>query len=208
MADYIYPAPGVTNVEATLQLHHTSKAVDATGITVPSLQDITVNAANDVFTWTQLDAAAKKQIATTATNSLGMNLVLNQTKFFGDYTEVADASALTTWEGTSPTASEYAYQLDTKVWYVGDGTTTAVAVVGQPAVASVVGIFGLSTYKARVQFDLYLGDESDGTAGKHMSGTGYLTGLAPTVSADAPVWVSPITLTIDSDYQVSNVALA
>ena len=52
MANYIYPAPGVTGVEATLTIHHTSKSADATGLVVPSLQDITVNAANDVFTWT------------------------------------------------------------------------------------------------------------------------------------------------------------
>jgi hypothetical protein len=208
MADYIYPAPGVSNVEATLKLHHTSKATDSAGMLVPSLQDITVNAANDVFTWTQLDAAAKKQIATTATNSLGMNLVVNQTSFFGNYTELADASAQTTWESGTPTTSDYAYRLDTKAWLVGDGAGGSTAVTGQPAVASVVGIFGLSTYKARVQFDLYLGDESDGTAGKHISGTGYVTGLAPTVSADAPVWVTPITITIDSDYQVSDNALA
>jgi len=160
MADYIYPAPGVTGVEATLKIHHTSKSADSTGLLVPSLQDITVNASNDVFTWTQLDAAAKKQIATTATNSLSMNLVLNQDSFFGT--------------GTNPT------------------TTAAGA-----------GIFGLSTQKAIVEFDLYLGDESDGTAGKTVNGTGYVTGLAPTTSADAPVWVSPITITVDSDYTIS-----
>ena len=160
MAEYIYPAPGVANVEATLTIHHTDKTADPTGMLVPSLQDITLNASNDVFTWTQLDAAAKKQIATTATNSLGMNLVLNQTTFFGT---------------------------------TGSGGTTAAA----------SGIFGLSTDKTRVEFDLYLGDESDGSAGKTVSGTGYITGLAPTVSADAPVWVSPITITVDSDYTVA-----
>lgn len=160
MAEYIYPAPGVTGVQATLKVHHTSKTADATGLDIPSLQDVTINAANDVFTWTQLDAAAKKQIATTATNSLGMNLVLNQESFFGT--------------GTSPT------------------TTAAGA-----------GIFGLSTQKARVEFDLYLGDESDGSTGKTITSTGYVTGLAPTVSADAPVWVSPITITVDDDYTVS-----
>ena len=131
---------------------------------LPSLQDVTVNASNDVFSWTQLDAAAKKQIATTATNSLGMNLVLNQVTFFGDSTGETDSA-------------------------VKDG------------------VFGLSTNKTRVQFDLYLGEESDGTAGKYMSGFGYITGLAPTVSADSPVWVSPITITVDSDFTVSDSAL-
>ena len=83
MADYIYPAPGNAAAEATLTVHHTSKTADATGLAIPSLQDITVNASNDVFTWTQLDESAKKQVATTATNSLSMNLVLEQDTFFG-----------------------------------------------------------------------------------------------------------------------------
>lgn len=160
MANYIYPAPGVDGVEATLSIHHTSKSNDATGMTLPSLQDITLNASNDVFTWTQLDSASKLQIATTATNSLGMNLVLDQETFFGT---------------------------------TGAGGSTAVA----------SGIFGLSSDKTIVEFDLYLGDESDGSTGKTVSGLGYITGLAPTVSADAPVWVSPITITVTGDYSVA-----
>lgn len=155
---YIYPAPGVSGVQTTLKLFHTSKVADATGLTVPGLQDITLNAANDVFTWTQLDSASKLQIATTSTNSLSMNLVLDQTAFFGS----------------------------------GTGSTAAAA-----------GIFGLSNDKVRVEFELYLGDTSGGAAGKTISGFGYVTGLAPTVSADAPVWVSPITITVDGDYEVA-----
>lgn len=155
MADYIYPAPGVTGVEATLSL-----AIGATAaLDIPSLQDITVNASNDVFTWTQLDVSSKKQIATTATNSLSMNLVLDQVSFFG----TNDAS----------------------------GT------------AADKGIFGMSNEKTLVTFSLYLGDTSTGGVGKTLSGTGFITGLAPTVSADSPVWVSPITITVDGDYTVA-----
>lgn len=159
MANYIYPAPGVSGVQATLSLSVAANVSD-TGMTVPSLQDITVNASNDVFTWTQLDTGSKKQIATTATNSLGMNLVLDQTTFFG----------------TS-----------------GSGGATAAE----------LGVFGMSTDKTLVDFELYLGDESDGSNGKTISGQGYVTGLAPTVSADSPVWVSPITITVDGDYTVA-----
>lgn len=155
---YIYPAPGVASVEMTLKIYHTSKVADATGLTVPAIQDITVNNANDVFTWTQLDTGSKLQIATTATNSLSMNIVLDQDSFFG---------------------------------------------TGSLATAVSQGIFGLSKNKTIVVFDLYLGDESDGSAGKTMSGSGYITGLAPTVSADAPVWVSPITITVTGDYSVA-----
>ena len=159
MANYIYPAPGVTNVEATLNLQMSTDSTN-TDLLVPSLQDITVNASNDIFTWTQLDEPAKKTIATTSTNSLSMNLVLSQDSFFGT---------------------------------TGSAGTTAPA----------KGIMNMSTAKDLVEFSLYMGDESDGTAGKTLSGTGYITGLAPTVSADAPVWVSPITITMDSSYTIA-----
>lgn len=153
---YIYPAPGNASAQVTLNL---KVGDDSIGLDLPALQDVTVNAANDVFTWTQLDAASKKQIATTATNSLSMNLVLDQATFFGVTTADEDAQTQ--------------------------------------------GVFGLSTSKDKVTFELYMGDTDTGTAGKTLTGTGYITGLAPTVSADAPVWVSPITITVDSDYTVS-----
>jgi hypothetical protein len=65
------------------------------------------------------------------------------------------------------------------------------------------GIFGLSKDKQLVEFQLYLGDTSAGGAGKTLGGFGYITGLALTASADAPVWVSPVTLTISGDYTVT-----
>ena len=149
---YIYPAPGVANVETTLTLTST-----VTGpLVLPGLQDITVNNANDVFTWTQLDEASKLQIATTATNSLAMNLVLDKTAFFGN-------SSATTGS------------------------------------AAKLGVFGLSKDKTLVGFSLYMGDTSTGATGPTITGNAYVTGLAPTVSADAPVWVSPITLTVTGD---------
>lgn len=155
---YIYPAPGNADKQVTLNIV-TVDGTDTDGLDVPALQDVTINNANDVFTWTQLDAASKKQIATTATNSLSMNIVLDQDTFFG--TSVAGEDAQT------------------------------------------AGIFGLSKDKTKITFTLYLGDEDDGGAGKTISGQGYVTGLAPTVSADSPVWVSPVTITVDGDYTVS-----
>ena len=157
---YIYPAPGVNGVEATLALEISSDATN-TSLTVPAIQDISVNAANDVFTWTQLDETAKLQVATTSTNSISMNLVLDSATFFGS-----------------------------------SGTATG-------ATATAAGIFGMSNQKDLVEFSLYMGDESDGTAGQTLSGTGYITGLAPAVSADAPVWVSPITITVTGPYTVA-----
>jgi len=156
---YIYPAPGVAAAQSTLTVYHTSKVADATGLALPALQDVTVNNANDVFTWTQLDSGSKQQIATTATNSISMNIVLDQTVFFGS----------------------------------GSPSTTAAS----------QGIFGLSKNKIKIVFELYLGDTDSGGTGKTISGSGYITGLAPTVSADSPVWVSPVTITVTGDYTVT-----
>lgn len=157
---YIYPAPGVASKQSTLKISVAANSAATPELTVPALQDVTVNAANDVFTWTQLDEASKLQIATTATNSLTMNIVLDQTVFFGDSTAVAGE-------------------------------------------ADFKGIFELSKAKDLLDFELYFGDTSDGSEGKTISGEGYITGLAPTVSADSPVWVSPITITVDGDYTVT-----
>lgn len=164
---YIYPAPGSSTAKATLKIAIYESGADygqaGDVLTVPALQDVTVNAANDVFTWTQLDQAAKLQIATTATNSLSMNIVLAETSFFGDSTATTDSTVNK-------------------------------------------GLFGLSKDKNKIVFDLYVGDNDDGTDSKFITGQGYITGLAPTVSADAPVWVSPITITVDTDYTVGTSA--
>ena len=153
---FIFPAPGVAGVEMTLEV---KVSTDSLSLSVPAVQNITVNNSNDVFTWTQLDTGSKLQVPTTATNSLSFNIVLDQTAFFG----------------------------------TGSGTD----------VAKNKGLFGLSKDKTQVEFTLYLGDTSAGGTGKTLQGVAYVTGLAPTVSADSPVWVSPVTLTVTGDYSVS-----
>lgn len=160
---YIYPAPGVANSEITVSLENSSDATN-TSLSLSGFQDMTINAANDVFTWEQLDSGSKFQIATTSTNSITMNIVVDQAKFFGT---VADAS-----QASDDTAAE-------------------------------LGIFGMSKLKSLVEFDIFLGKTDTGGAGKTISGTGYITGLAPTVSAGEPVWVTPVTISVVGDYSVS-----
>ena len=157
---YIYPAPGVNGVEMTLGVSVAANSASSPELTLPGIQDVTINAANDVFTWTQLDTASKLQIATTATNSVTMNIVLDQSAWFGD---------------TGETAGEADY----------------------------LGVWNLSSNKTLLDCEIYLGDTDGGATGKTISGSGYITGLAPTVSADAPVWVSPITITVTGDYTIS-----
>ncbi len=160
---YINPAPGTTS-QIVLKLDVASSESDltlgASPLTVPALQDITVNAANDVFTWSQLDSTAKKQIATTSTNSISMNLVVDPDSFFG----------------------------------------TTLASVQTDTVAA-QGLLGLSRNKTLVTFSLKF--QEGGATDKFIKGTGYITGLAPTVSADSPVWVTPITITVTGEYTAS-----
>jgi hypothetical protein len=178
---YSSPAPGNANAQVVLQLNVIGAASPAAVITgdpataiamgtplnVPALQDVTINAANDVFTWSQLDSSAKLQVATTSTNSISMNCVVDPTTFFG-----SDLVAAST-----DTAAEQ-------------------------------GLLGFSRNKTRVAFALrFLDGAGDGTStttnDRWIKGIGYITGLAPTVSADAPVWVTPVTITVTGEYLVA-----
>lgn len=60
------------------------------------------------------------------------------------------------------------------------------------------GLFGVSKDKTRVYFNVYF-DGTDSTS-KFLSGSGFVSGLAPTVNMDAPVWVTPVTIEVDGDF--------
>lgn len=163
---YISPSPGTSN-QITLALDIADSLTDITqsaAITIAGLQNVTVNAANDVFTWTQLDSTAKKQVATTSTNSISMNLVVDDALFFG-----------TTLNSTA--------------------TDTAAA----------QGLMGFSRNKTLINFILKFVESgsNQATADRFIKGVGYITGLAPTVSADSPVWVTPVTITVSGEYTVA-----
>ena len=158
---YINPAPGTGN-QVTLTLDKADSETDitqSTGLSIPALQDMTINAANDVFTWSQLDSTGKKQIATTSTNSISMNVVVDQATFFG---------------------------------------TTLNSTISDTMAAQ--GLFGCSRNKTMINFIIRV---ENSTTDTFIKGTGYITGLAPTVTADAPVWVSPVTITVTGEYTVA-----
>lgn len=143
-----YINPSVTNpVVVTLFTSVTGN------LTVPALQNVTINNANDVFTWSQLDSGSKLQVATLSTNSISTNAVLDKTAFFGNVSATANSAAK-------------------------------------------LGLLGLSSNKTLTSFTVNIGD-------KTLSGNCYITGLAPTVSADSPVWVSPVTFTVSGEYAVA-----
>jgi hypothetical protein len=128
----------------------TAVATTTNVLSVPALQDITVTNNNGTFRWVQLDSQSRKVVATPATNSLNINIVLDDAAFF-----------------------------------TGSGTTK--------------GIFDLSNEKTLVYFKMLWG----GGSSKYITGQGYLTGLAPKVNPDQPVWITPVVLEVDGNFTAS-----
>jgi len=81
--------------------------------------------------------------------------------------------------------------------FVLDSTTFFTGSGGVP------GLFDLSNDATLVYFRVYFNGRLAGA--KYVSGQGYITNLAPTVNPTAPVWVSPITLSVDGDITASTV---
>lgn len=67
----------------------------------------------------------------------------------------------------------------------------------------VSGIFDLSNDAVEVYFRVYFNGRLSGA--KYVSGSGYITNLAPTVNPTAPVWVSPITISVNGDLTAGTV---
>lgn len=59
------------------------------------------------------------------------------------------------------------------------------------------GVAGLSADKIKVQWKLVLNGGNATANAYYYAGQGYVSALAPTVSPEAPVWVSPMTIAVD-----------
>lgn len=137
------------NASGTFGTPALAMADTANVLTVPALQDITVNATPGTFEWQQLDALSSYIVTTPSTNSLSTNMVLDDTAFF-----------------------------------TGTGSTS--------------GIFDITNDKTLVYFRMYW--QGSTTGDRYIEGEGYLSSLAPTVSATAPVWVAPIDILVVGNY--------
>jgi hypothetical protein len=67
----------------------------------------------------------------------------------------------------------------------------------------VPGLFDLQNDAQLVYFRVYFNGRVTGA--KFVSGQGYITNLAPTVNPTAPVWVSPLTVSVDGDLTTGTV---
>jgi hypothetical protein len=63
------------------------------------------------------------------------------------------------------------------------------------------GVNGLSSTKTQVQWVLVMNGEANlASAGAHWyRGLGFITSIAPTVSPDSPVWISPMEIAVTGD---------
>jgi len=61
------------------------------------------------------------------------------------------------------------------------------------------GIAGLSTNKKEVSWRLVMNGNATSNGAYYYEGVGYLSSVAPTVSPDAPVWVTPLTIAVNGD---------
>jgi hypothetical protein len=71
------------------------------------------------------------------------------------------------------------------------------------ATNGVPGLFDLQNDAEYVYFRVYF--NGNGTGSKYVAGSGYITNLAPTVNPGAPVWVSPLTISVDGDLTAGTV---
>jgi hypothetical protein len=62
------------------------------------------------------------------------------------------------------------------------------------------GVNGLSLDKIPVSFKLIMNGNATSNGAFYYQGTGYVSALAPTVSPEAPVWVSPLTIAVDGSF--------
>ncbi len=130
------------------------------GLSVPSMQDITLNNSTGVFRFKTLDNTAESAVTTPATNQITLNVVVDEDAFFGS----------------------------------GGTVDTVVS----------TGLFGCSKNKTRVYFNA--GFQGTDSGSKYLSGSGFISGLAPTVNMDSPVWVTPVTIEVDGDFTDSSIA--
>ena len=63
--------------------------------------------------------------------------------------------------------------------------------------ASFYGVAGLSTNKVEVQWKLVLNGSNTSNGAYYYAGQGYISSVAPTVSPESPVWVSPMSIAVD-----------
>jgi hypothetical protein len=153
-----------------------SSAADT--LSIGCLQDVTITASTGVFSWTDFCSTDTNKITTPADNEVATNVVIDNEKYFGSGSGSAGAAANVGIASLS--------QNKTKVQFIviwnSNGSSPASGTANVAALLTTTTRNTLATTADPIYWS---------------SGVGYITNLAPTVSPDAPVWVSPMTIAVD-----------
>ena len=76
---------------------------------------------------------------------------------------------------------------------------------GSTDTASHAGIFNLSNNKTRIDFLVAFSGLTDTGTDRYIMGSGYFSNIAPTIKANQPVWVTPMTIEVDGAYTLGTV---
>ena len=87
--------------------------------------------------------------------------------------------------------------LDPENWF-GNANLTA-------NTAGYYGVSGLSINKVPVSFQIVMNGNNTSNNAFYYEGVGYISALAPTVSPEAPVWVSPLTIAVDGQFTTGQI---
>jgi hypothetical protein len=71
--------------------------------------------------------------------------------------------------------------------------------------AEFYGVSGISIDKIPVSFQIVMNGDDTSNGSFYYEGVGYISALAPTVSPDAPVWVSPLTIAVDGAFDTGQI---
>ena len=88
-------------------------------LTTPQMQDITINNSTGVFRFKTLDSTSESAVTTPATNQISLNVVVDETSFFGDGVAASGAVVEKGLFGVSKEKIKVAFRA-----YFSDPTTT------------------------------------------------------------------------------------
>ena len=89
-------------------------------LTTPQMQDITINNSTGVFRFKTLDSTAESAVTTPATNQISLNIVVDETSFFGNAAATSAGAVVETGLfGVSSSKTKVAFRA-----YFSDPTTS------------------------------------------------------------------------------------
>ena len=108
-----------------------------------------------------------------------------------------DFCSIDTNKVTTPADNEITTNivLDAENWFGTGGSNNATQ----------YGVSGLSINKVPVSFQIVMNGDDTTANAFYYEGVGYISALAPTVSPEAPVWVSPLTIAVDGAFTTGQI---